>query len=626
MKNPLQTLSSKIVALCLAAALAPLVVVTAVTMNAVGKLSRDAANEYETIAVNVADSIDRNLFERYGDVQAFGLNTVVQDRSQWGRPGAETELVATLNRYVDTYDIYRFTLLVDLQGDVIAINTADAAGNPIASAPLYDRNFADEKWFRDAIDGNFYESEDGAFTGTVLQDAYVDADVSQVYGDDGLVIGFAAPVRDAGGDVIAVWKNYADFGLVEDIVYSTYERLRSRGLPSAELTVLDSEGRIIVDCDPSKTGVDGVNRDMAIWGKFNLAEKGVEAAARVVAGESGSIPSSFHARKKINQVAGFTPFTGALGFPGMPWNMMVRVPCDEAFAANRQLSATLYALLGLTALLAAGVSYWFGRTLARPLRTMVEGAKRIAEGEADLTQRVQVTAGGEIGELAHSFNLFIERVQRLIAQVADNSSSLAGASEQLNSTANKLATGAEGTTAQSATVASAAEEMSINMGQVAESTGQMSENIRSVATSADQMNNTINEIARNAEESAKVADEAARLAEVSNAKIGGLGEAADEIGKVIEVIQDIAEQTNLLALNATIEAARAGEAGKGFAVVATEVKELAKQTASATDDIRQRIEGIQGSTGEAVTAIQEITGVINSVNEVSRTIASAVEE
>jgi methyl-accepting chemotaxis protein len=116
------------------------------------------------------------------------------------------------------------------------------------------------------------------------------------------------------------------------------------------------------------------------------------------------------------------------------------------------------------------------------------------------------------------------------------------------------------------------------------------------------------------------------MAQASNASIGQLGSAADEIGKVIEVIQDIAEQTNLLALNATIEAARAGDAGRGFAVVATEVKELAKQTAHATEDIRKRVEGIQGSTTKAVAAIGQISEVIQQVNEISRTIASAVEE
>ena len=176
------------------------------------------------------------------------------------------------------------------------------------------------------------------------------------------------------------------------------------------------------------------------------------------------------------------------------------------------------------------------------------------------------------------------------------------------------------------TVAVAAEEMSANMNSVAASTEQMSANVRVVASAVEELTSSIAEVARSAKQAANVAGTAAGLAGDGNAKITEFGAAAGEIGKVIEVIQDIAEQTSLLALNATIEAARAGDAGKGFAVVATEVKELAKQTAAATEDIRRRIEGIQTSTSQAVRSIGEITEVIKKVNEVSRTIASAVEE
>ncbi|MEM8944607.1 MAG: methyl-accepting chemotaxis protein [Planctomycetota bacterium] len=328
---------------------------------------------------------------------------------------------------------------------------------------------------------------------------------------------------------------------------------------------------------------------------------------------------------------------GPVDLLGMRWGLLAKMDTAEAFGAMREMKASivescstvLWKTLGMAAIAVVALlvaSYFITRALVKPIQSTVDMLKEVAEGEGDLTKRLDVNGKDEVAELANWFNVFVERIQTIISKVANNSSSLAGASGELANTADQLSSGAEDTTLQSATVASAAEEMSANMKQMAASTEQMSGNIRSVAASAGEMTTSINEIARNAEQSAVVADQAANLADISNEKVGSLGVAADEIGKVIEVIQDIAEQTNLLALNATIEAARAGEAGKGFAVVATEVKELAKQTAVATDDIRKRIEGIQGSTGEAVQAIQEITQVINNVNEVSRTIAAAVEE
>ena len=328
---------------------------------------------------------------------------------------------------------------------------------------------------------------------------------------------------------------------------------------------------------------------------------------------------------------------GPVDLLGMRWSLLAKMDTAEAFGAMYEMkqsiakscTTVLWKTLGVAALAVVGLlvaSYFITRALVKPIQSTVDMLKEAAQGDGDLTKRLDVQGKDEVAELASWFNVFVERIQNIITQVAQNSTSLAGASSELANTADTLSAGAEDTTLQSATVASAAEEMSANMKQMAASTEQMSSNIRTVAASAGEMTTSITEIAKNAEQSASVADQAASLAEISNDKVGSLGVAADEIGKVIEVIQDIAEQTNLLALNATIEAARAGEAGKGFAVVATEVKELAKQTAVATDDIRKRIEGIQGSTGEAVQAIQEITQVINDVNKVSRTIAAAVEE
>jgi methyl-accepting chemotaxis protein len=204
------------------------------------------------------------------------------------------------------------------------------------------------------------------------------------------------------------------------------------------------------------------------------------------------------------------------------------------------------------------------------------------------------------------------RLESTMELISKNAQALSAASSELSSVAQDMSANSEETATQANVVASAAE--------------QVSSNVKTVATSADEMNETVREIAKNASEAARVAMAAVRTAEQTNLTVAKLGESSVEIGKVIKVITSIAQQTNLLALNATIEAARAGEAGKGFAVVANEVKELAKQTAAATEDIGQKIEAIQSDTRRAVDAINQIGQVIAQINDFQNTIASAVEE
>ncbi|WP_448987603.1 methyl-accepting chemotaxis protein [Luteitalea sp.] len=205
-----------------------------------------------------------------------------------------------------------------------------------------------------------------------------------------------------------------------------------------------------------------------------------------------------------------------------------------------------------------------------------------------------------------------ERLRKLLEQISAHADTLASSAEELTATATQMGANAEETSAQ-ANVVSAASE-------------QVSRNVQTVATGTEEMGASIREIAKNAADAAKVAAQAVRVADTTNTTVGKLGDSSAEIGKVIKVITSIAQQTNLLALNATIEAARAGEAGKGFAVVANEVKELAKETAKATEDISQKIEAIQGDTRGATQAIAEISAIINQINDISGTIASAVEE
>ena len=271
-----------------------------------------------------------------------------------------------------------------------------------------------------------------------------------------------------------------------------------------------------------------------------------------------------------------------------------------------------------------GATFVTMRAITKPLQAMKASFEAVAAG--DLTKRAAADTEDEIGAIGRSFNSLVDSLHGIIGDIAESASSLASASTELSSTASLLTAGAEETTSKTTTVAGAAEAMSGTMRGVAETTEDMSKKVRSVASAVEEMTVSITEVARSAERAATVAESAAQLAGASNTRISELGHAASEIGKVVNVIEEIAAQTNLLALNATIEAARAGEAGKGFAVVANEVKELAKQTSSATDDIRRRIESIQSSTTDAVRSIGEISTVIKDVNSVSRNIAAAVEE
>jgi methyl-accepting chemotaxis protein len=279
----------------------------------------------------------------------------------------------------------------------------------------------------------------------------------------------------------------------------------------------------------------------------------------------------------------------------------------STYRFSRTLTLTIL-IVGV--LVALGLGVIVARRIVRSLAKVHAVCDALAA--RDLTHTSGLDSGDEPGRMGRALDAAIAGLRETVTTIDTSAASLAGASEQMSTTASRISASAHETSSQAQAVSAAAE--------------QISRSVDTVSAGSEEMGASIREISQNASEAARVASEAVAVTAATSATMNKLGDSSAEIGNVIKVITSIAEQTNLLALNATIEAARAGEAGKGFAVVASEVKDLAQETARATQDISGRVEAIQSGTTGAVTAIEEISQVIARISDYQTTIASAVEE
>lgn len=278
----------------------------------------------------------------------------------------------------------------------------------------------------------------------------------------------------------------------------------------------------------------------------------------------------------------------------------------------------------LTLCAGATIAFFTTRSITRPIQKVVDFIDKIAKG--DFTSSLTIDQQDEIGKMSAALSNTVSRLGSMIKEISTGVNTLSSSSTELAAISTQLSSTSANASESSNSVASASEEMSVNMSSVSAAMEQSASNVGMVATAAEEMSTTVSEIAQNASRAKTISEKAVDQSQESASKVTDLGTAADKIGKVTEVITEISEQTNLLALNATIEAARAGEAGKGFAVVANEIKELAKQTAGATVDIKVQIEGMQGTTSSTISDIKTISEVINEINDVITSIASAVEQ
>jgi methyl-accepting chemotaxis protein len=559
------SLGGKLIALFLALGLIPMAVIGVVAFSkASGSLQSSAQSRVDEVAFNVTDKLDRNLFERYGDVQAFAQS----DPAKAMEPARLTTWMDTM---MGTYTpIYNLMVVADTGGKVIAANTVDLAGEKVDTSRLIGTDVSKEPWFTTAAEGKLKPGE------TLVEDLHKDALTGAVWGEstpESLAMSFTYPIRADDGKIVGVWTNRFNWQVTGDILTAALERSKKAGDATAKLYVLSKQGTILASDSPADT----------------LARPLGDLPGDVLGGRFAS--------------AGFSLY------PGVSWSVVATQERSEALAAAGSLrTATLLAAL-VAAILLGLIAWRVARSFTRPIAALQRVTTAAAEG--DFTVRADVSRTDELGRLAGSFNAMVESLAALVRRLRDLSQTvhtsvetMAQSSGQAGRATGEICQTVEGVARGAGEQAEATQVVTATVDEMAQGVAV----VTAGATAAAEVAGEADQAARQGAETVQGATEAMTRIEQSVADasdvVDGMGRKSEEIGAIVATITQISDQTNLLALNAAIEAARAGEQGRGFAVVAEEVRQLAEESQRAAGSISDLIGDIQRETSRAVEAME----------------------
>ena len=598
-------------------------------------VERSAGVRLQELAYNAADKLDRNLFERYGDVQAFAQSAPARSMN----PVAIQNWMNTMTR---TYaPIYRLMVAADRNGKIIAANSIGLDGRSVQTAQLIGRDVSDSQWYQRAAYGPL---TDGS---SLVEDVHLDDLQEAVYGRDAaLAMSFTAPIKNASGQIVGVWSNRFNWNVAETILEEVRDRARDTDFKTVDFNITDKVGRAIYTPDGA--------------GLLKPTRSSSELLKRAVnAGDGGYVTGrSYASGASVPATEAYYRSSGYSSYGGVGWLVAVSEDLSDIRSENQTLLNLLYLL---TAMIVIGVMigiFWVSSGVARRTGRLALAAAGLARGDLGQAGLQQISGGSsdEIGRLGASFGSMM-RYQSAMAGVAERISNgdlsndltpqseadaLGNAFSKMNRNLrlliDEIQLGSGNLATVSTQIMAATAEQASGVSQQSAAVAQTTATVEEVKASADQaveMAQTVNE---NAQAASRVAiagvaaaksatggmnDIKARVAQISE-NILALSEQTQAIGEIITVVGDLADQSNLLALNAAIEAARAGEHGKGFAVVAQEIRLLSEQSKSATAQIRGILEEIQCATNTAVMTTEQGLKVADlgqaSIERVARTI------